>query len=117
MIQKQITYCGQPAILACDGRCEKAWGASSRPKIGLDPEDDDDFAYYADDELGGAPEDPGTYEGCDGKPTVEAKLHSKWCARECERSVLVRPGEPIVLPSFERRLYNIHSKNTEPRSP
>jgi hypothetical protein len=30
MITKTITFCGQKATHACDGRCDKAWGHNSR---------------------------------------------------------------------------------------
>ena len=72
-MQKLITYCGRKAILACDGKCEKAWGVSSRPKIQLSEIDEDDYCFLADDELGIAPEDPLTYEGLDmeGKTTCD----------------------------------------------
>ena len=42
-MQKLITYCGKKAILVCDGKCEKAWGVSSRPKIQLSEIDEDDY--------------------------------------------------------------------------
>ena len=62
------------------------------------------------------PVDPGTYEGEHGKPrTKEARLN-KWCARECERSVIVDPGIPIELHDFSQRQYNKqpHTRNAHP---
>jgi len=116
-ISKSITYFGQPAVLACDGDCSKAWGINSRPRDvedpNLDPSDENDWVWFADGELPIAPVDPGTYEGFEGKPTPDMKLQSKWCARECERSRLTRPGEDNALPDFSKRVYNIGNR---PRS-
>ncbi len=105
MLVKAIQFFGQQVVLACDGRCEKAWGINSRPKVILS-EDPDDYAFLADDELGTAPVDPGTYEGCHPKPRDHADLHrqNKWCARECERSAMGVGN--LHLPSFDGRVYN-----------
>ena len=92
MILTQITYCWKSAICICDGKCNKAWGVSNRPR----DENDD---YLPDSELGEAPKDPGTYEGRDGKPDRPLE-HNKWCVRECERSKIVRPGEGMKLREF-----------------
>lgn len=111
MISKQIVYFGQSAILACDGKCTKAWGANGkRPQIDFDPDDEDDFAYLADNEVGEAPVNPGTYEGGEGKPQGPSARLNKWCARECERSTIVPPGKDIVLPDFSKRVYNCPSR-------
>lgn len=108
ILVKSITYFFQAAIVACDGRCDKAFGINTRPKL---PNDDDDAerVYLGDKEVGTAPDDPGSYEGGQGKPF--AAFHAgnpdrlnKWCVRECERSVMVRPGQKIVLPVFPRVL-------------
>lgn len=108
MIQRQITYCGKPAVLACDGNCQKAWGINNRPRVQLDPNDEDDYAFLADDELGTAPADPGTYEGGHGKPdgAIGPEDMNKWCGRECERSGLFHEFGEIQLPDFSKRLYN-----------
>lgn len=106
MISKQIIYFGQPVILTCDAMCWKAWGINNRPSVQLS-DDPDDFEYLADDELGEAPTNPGTYEGQDAKPTKLAERLNKWCARECERSKKVKPNEDYNLPSFIQRLKNI----------
>ena len=80
MFIRLVTYFGQPLAVMCDGRCDKAWGKTQRPL-----RDEENWCY--DDELGIAPEDPGTYEGGEGKPFAGSgtKLSSKWCIRECER--------------------------------
>jgi len=78
----QVTYFGQQVFLKCDGRCDKAWGATSRPTRWID-EETGDREFLTDDELGEAPLDPQTYEGDHAKP-LNGK-HNKWCARECER--------------------------------
>jgi hypothetical protein len=109
---KQIIYCDERATLACDGNCRKAWGVSGRPRVKLS-ENPDDYAFLADDELGEAPEDTGTYEGGEGKPfdAEGPEDMNKWCARECERSVIVQGKQPINLPDFSKRLYNIPSSD------
>lgn len=107
MLSKQIVYFGNDAVLACDGNCAKAWGVNNRPKENFDPKEPDDYAFLADDELGKAPANPGTYEGGYAKPRLESeRLHSKWCARECERSVMVDVGKPIELTDYSKRVYN-----------
>lgn len=109
---KQITYFGEQVVIACDGKCHKAWGINNRERIRFD--DEDDYAYLADDEVGVAPEDPGTYEGCDGKPdmwSTDSQKMNRWCARECERRSWHKPGEPIVLRDFSVRRYNQPSKH------
>lgn len=118
MIVKTITRnFGQQATHACDGKCNKAWGISSRPSIPSRAERDrsanpDDYAFLADDELGEAPVHPGTTEGECGKP-INAKGPAdinKWCLRECERGWMSEPGQPNTppdLPDFSVRFYNI----------
>jgi len=99
-----IIYFGQPARVNCDRQCNKAWGRNNRPTIQLS-DDEDDFAYLADSELGEAPDDPGTYEGDEGKPTSADQFPNKWCIRECERCNMSKPGafrEPLDLMSFEK---------------
>lgn len=109
-------YCGQPIVLACDGQCGKAWGINCRPRFYLSP-DPDDIAMFADHELGVAPIDPGTYEGGHMKPLGPADgEHNKWCCRECERCVMLRPDEDIILPDFSQRSYNAepHQRPNDP---
>jgi hypothetical protein len=82
-----IQFCGKHVFLVCDGRCLKAWGLDNRPTAQLST-DEDDIEWLADDELGDAPEDPGTIENADRKPLMGGP-HNRWCARECERSRIV----------------------------
>lgn len=108
-MEKMITYFGQQAKVACDEKCNKAWGSNSRPRI-ENPNNEDDYVFFADSELGEAPIDPGTYEGGHAKPQAENEKMNKWCVRECERCKMSKPGEynkPIKLPDFSKRVYNI----------
>jgi hypothetical protein len=104
-----ITFCGQPAKVNCDGRCDKAWGHNSRPKI-YDPKgDENDYYEPADHELGTAPTDPGTYEGDHAKPLSPDDFPNKWCVRECERCNISEPGksaEPLEVKDWSRRHSN-----------
>ena len=109
-IETDITYLGEAQTVACDGRCDKAWGVNLRPRVPLDPDDEDDYCFLADDELGEAPVDPGTYEGGHGKLRARPARsggHNKWCARECERSERGPRGEVPDLLDFARRVYNM----------
>lgn len=112
-ILKSITFFHKPAAVGCDAKCSKAWGLSQRPKVQLS-DDEDDVAWLADDEVGEAPADPGTYEGGHAKPRSDAERLNKWCVRECERCVLVKPGEVTEIRDFSTRLYNQPSKHPEP---
>ena len=105
MLQKEIKWFRDQCILACDGKCHKAWGINNRPKRQLS-EDEDDYEYLSDNELGEAPENPGTYEGGQGK---NPKSLNKWCARECERSKIFDMDEQIALKNFENPIKNIQS--------
>lgn len=126
MIAKAIVMYGKPCILCCDGKCGKAWGINNRPLIYLgDPdlkvygegftdhrmpdiglENEDDYVHLADGELGTAPDDPGTYEGGEAKPTSSDERLNKWCVRECERRVIVDDNEEFELPDYSKRQYN-----------
>lgn len=108
MIQRDIIYFGQSIVVACDEKCNKAWGMNSRPKEYFD-NNEDDYAYLSDDELGDAPINPGTYEGFEmtGKPQTKEERLNKWCVRECERSY--RGELPVVLDDFSKRIYNMPS--------
>lgn len=102
-MEKLITYCGQEAKVGCDEKCHKAWGISNRPKVYLSDDDEDDFTYLSDDELGIAPIDPGTYEGGVAKPTLKTEMLNKWCVRACERCVMSKLNEshlPLKLKTF-----------------
>ena len=54
--QKKILFFGKDCILYCDGKCYKAWGYPSRPRITVDDKEfwvsDDEFDFAdADDEF------------------------------------------------------------------
>ena len=103
-----ITYGGQPMKVACDRRCDKAWGINNRPRVQLS-ESEDDYAFFADGELGEAPSDPGTYEGGHAKPESPDEFPNKWCVRECERCASSEPGKwrmPLTVWTFDKRVYN-----------
>lgn len=118
MPEKIIQYMpGQPARVACDGLCTKAWGISCRPQEQLS-DDDNDTVWHADGELGEAPADPGTAEGGHRKPPDASQFPNKWCVRECERCYVSMPGkweEPAVLPDWSKREYNQPWKHKEGR--
>lgn len=111
-----ITWCGSPATVTCDGKCSKAWGINHRPRLKYDDKDPDDFAWLSDGETGEAPADPGTYEGGRGKPTSPATMN-KWCARECERSVINCDGAIQPPPDFSERVLNKPSKHPAEATP
>ena len=101
-------YCGASVLLACDGRCSHAWGLR-RPRTELDPDEPDDYLAASDDEAGPCPfmgMDLGA-EGCDTKPDSPADMN-RWCARACERSVMVpvrgNTVTSIRLPDWSRPL-------------
>lgn len=102
--QKKILYFGRECHLYCDGKCYKAWGVPSRPRVKVDGEE----YWVADNEFDNAPDDPGTYEGCDGKPMIRSgRDMNKWCARCCERSNIVGINEPMAksaLRDFSQRI-------------
>jgi hypothetical protein len=106
MIARDGKYFGAAMICVCDAKCHKAWGMNNRPKAMLS-DNEDDYEYLADSELGEAPIDPGTYEGSEAKPTAPDERLNKWCWRECERSVMVEPNEEFELPDFTERRRNI----------
>jgi hypothetical protein len=114
-----VRYFGEPMKVACDQRCTKAWGINTRPRVFLS-DDPEDFAWLADDELGEAPADPGTYEGTDGKPTSPAHFPNTWCVRECERCAKSALGAwmlPLVLKDFSRRVFNDPAKHPHEDTP
>jgi hypothetical protein len=119
MIVKRITFFGQAAEVACDGRCSKAWGNNNRPRVEFS-DNPDDYAFLADHELGVAPADPGTYEGLDGKPENATGPDdiNRWCVRECERMKMTNPGEAErgiapVPPDFSSRVYNMGKRRRQ----
>lgn len=108
MLRTEIETSRGPVLYVCDSRCEKAWGVNGRShdatsSINFDGEDD--VVYLADDEVGDAPRDPGTYEGGNGKP-MHPSAHNKWCMRECERCDRIAAGEPILVRDYSVRHYN-----------
>lgn len=108
-MEKIITYCGVPAKVACDEKCDKAWGINGRPKNQLS-DNQDDYEWLSDAELGSAPIDPGTKEGDDSKPINKVGIPNKWCVRECERCVIFqysRINQELELPDFSKRIKNI----------
>ena len=107
MIVRLLRWSGRTPALVCDAKCHKAWGINHRPTRRLG-EDEDDVEYLADSELGDAPEDPGTYEGGQAKPAYTSERLNKWCARECERSVIVDLEDGVVeLHDFSKPLVNM----------
>ena len=109
MIAKPILYFHEKFILICDAKCSKAFGINSRPSNQLS-EEEDDYEWLADDELPEAPEDPQTYEGGQAKPTHREERLNKWCARECERSKMVKCNEDFSLFDFSIRVPNYGSR-------
>ena len=67
---EEVQYFGAKIFVACDGRCDKAWGHSQRPALVVPEDTEDVIAWLPDDLLGIAPADPGTYEGFHGKPEI-----------------------------------------------
>jgi hypothetical protein len=134
-MEKIITYMGGQFKIACDEKCNKAWGINHRPRVypelgekiyGLNGEstypdvdsefDVDNDAMCSDDELGEAPTNPGTYEGGEAKPTDKSQIPNKWCVRECERCAMSDSGkhnEPLKLRDFSKRRYNQPWKNQD----
>lgn len=107
-------------LLLCDDKCSKAWGINNRPRTYFsrhlsedNPDYYDDYAFHPDQELGEAPANPGTYEGGQGKPQINADKHNKWCWRECERSQVL-DIEGLWLPQdFSKPMYNQPWKHTK----
>mgnify|MGYP003532947149 CR=1 FL=1 len=99
MIRKQVRFFGEQVVIACDGRCDKAWGINERPRVLLSGKDDDNI-FVPDDALGIAGP-PGTWEGGDGRPSsvplTDGERMNKWCARECERGGIYKLTEEIAL--------------------
>ncbi len=111
---KLIRYFGEEKVLACDGKCDKAWGINGRPKRQLS-EDGDDYVFIGDGEFGealapGPGETVAIAEGCDIKPENSDGFGNKWCTRECERTAMVDLGEPIDLPDMTNPEPNIPRK-------
>ncbi len=108
-MEKIIKYFGRNAKVNCDENCSKAWGNNCRAKNQLS-DDEDDYEFLSDDELGEALVDPGTYEGGQAKPINKKDIPNKWCVRECERSNISNPGEshlPLEIRTFVKRCSNL----------
>lgn len=119
MLVKQIGWYGATAQLACDGRCDKAWGINGRPKRSLS-DDPDDYVFLSDDALGVAPgpgETVGVSDGGHMKPSAvplteaESDRMNKWCIRECERSEVNDTGREFDLPDLANPSPNKGSRN------
>ncbi len=91
--ESTISFFFQKVNVKCDRNCQKAWGNNTRPR---DLQDE----FLKDEELGIAPQDPGTYEGDHAKPLSPDDFPNKWCVRECERCGMSDFGEKIELPRF-----------------
>lgn len=108
-MEQIIQFCGAPMKIACDEKCHKAWGMNERPKIQLS-DNEDDYCYLADGELGTAPESS-PHLCCDeDKPRGKSEIPNKWCANECERCAMSeygRSAEPLALTDFSKRTYNM----------
>jgi hypothetical protein len=107
-MKAEITYFGEQVIVACDEKCNKAWGINTRPRNELS-DDPDDYEYLSDGELGEAPGHPGTWEGRDKKPVNKEGIPNRWCVRECERCSMFDIGKTIELKDFSVRRKNINS--------
>ena len=101
LLAKSIVFCGSHVVLACDGRCDLAWGIEKRPRKMLSSIDPDDFVYLGDlhPDLGAPPSaDKLGCHGGDFKPSdvplTSSEKMNRWCARECERSSLIEPALP-----------------------
>mgnify|MGYP001600440162 CR=1 FL=1 len=107
MIFRNVTAYGRPATIACDARCDKAWGWNARPKVQLS-DDPDDVEWLADGELGDAPTVSSISEGGDGKPQHPSERLNKWCFRECERCGWHEGhDQPVPLRDWSKRRLNI----------
>jgi len=132
MISKQIRGYGKDLTIACDGRCDKAWGINGRPRLYFmesaetpralkedeEPRDEDDQVYIGDNELGTAPgpgETVGMSEGGHLKPSATPLTNgehmNKWCFRECERGETFEAGETIVIRDLTKPRPNIPRKS------
>ena len=112
--QAYVQFFGRQVKVNCDRRCDKAWGLGGwghgRPTEQLS-DDEDDFVSLSDDEVGIAPEDPGTYEGGHGKPLSPDDFPNKWCIRQCERCNMSGSGEadkPLEVIDWSKRHFNLN---------
>ncbi len=117
MLKKSIKAYGRSLVIACDGRCDKAWGINGRPRTLLSDTNPDDYVYQGDDELGTAPgpgSTRGLSEGGDLKPSAslltDGERMNKWCFRECERCDSFEVGQEIRLRDMRRPKPNIRAR-------
>ena len=113
MRTKKINWFGRSCNVACDGKCDKAWGINNRQQHMLSDHDEDDYEFLADDELGTAPERSPISEGDQNKPLPGQEMN-KWCCRECERGKIFEQREVLAdtaLPNFDQRVQNIKRKD------
>lgn len=105
MLKKKIVFFGNTCYACCDGNCAKAWGICARPTV----KEGNTIFMVSDTMFDKAPDDPGTYEGCDGKPEIKGSQDmNKWCVRQCERCTIFDSEEEIEeskLPSFKELVY------------
>ena len=103
--QKEIVYFGRSTTMYCDGKCDKAWGINSRPRIEVGKNE----YWVSDNEFDKAPDNPGTYEGGQSKPKIHSGENmNHWCARECERCKIIDENEKPLkenLINFEERVF------------
>lgn len=112
MIVKEITVRCCTKVFVCDENCNKAWGIDKRPREQLS-NDEDDVVFLADDELGDAPTDTGTYDGGHAKPVQKEERPNKWCLRTCERGAIIDGRIDKKLSDFSQRHYNQPWKHTK----
>lgn len=87
--KKEIKSLGNTVVVACDSRCDKAWGLSERPGRSAFGNVDArrGVEYLGDFELGKAPAAFGD------KPETYEQFPTKWCINHCERSISSNPKE------------------------
>jgi hypothetical protein len=107
-------------VMSCDGRCDKAFGATGRPRHHFSGQDDD-YVYLPDRLVGSAPPPGHTAiysEGDDLKPSsgplTDGSLMNRWCARECERRSWSNVGEPIAVKDMEDPRPNMPHRDGHP---
>jgi len=107
-MEKIILIFGERTKVACDEKCNKAFGKDTRPKVQLDGNDTDDYAWLADWELDEAPVNPGTRQSGQSKPVNKAEIPNAWCVGQCERCVKeTRKFEShLQLIDFDQRVYS-----------
>jgi hypothetical protein len=110
LLTTEITYFRKPCLVVCDQKCTKAWGHNGgRPELSRDEDDEDNVVWLGDNEVDLAPESgiiEGIIAGEGGRPTEPPQKHNRWCVRECERSSIIDPGQPIACADWTQRIYN-----------